>query len=302
MNIWRNFLLPMAFAALAAACSTDEQPLAPQEITLTTPVLTLADASAGAAVSRAGEATVPMSEVSMMELYPHLTKGMGQEPVGKQGEYIYSSSVGWNPYNTLTVTSGPGAYYAAARATVSLKANEDERPLISSLCYTWQGSLLASEDGTFVLDGAMTPVTAAIWVKLKDANGNDITEADELGSYDIHYTGVESSLDPIYKEISEGSYGYVLEARNVVHKLTSDKVFGWWLPATYGTADGSSWELFSIVHSGTTYPVAYTGQLTLEAGKLYTFTVQLNADKHATLVGNVSVSDFATGQEINIER
>lgn len=299
MNILRNFLLPMAFAALAA-CSTDEQPLAPQEITLTTPVLTLADASAGAAVSRAGEATVPMSEVSMMGLSPRLTKGMGQEPVGNQGSYVYTPSEGWNPGNTLTVTSGPGAYYAVAYALVYLVETE-EGTFIENLRYTWQGSLLASEDGTFELDGAMTPVTAAIWVKLKDANGNDITDADELGSYDINYTGVESSLDPIYKEISEGSYGYVLEARNVVHKLTADKVYGWWYPSTYGTA-GGSWELFSIKHNGTTYPVYYTGELTLEAGKLYTFTVQLNRDKQATIVGGISVSDFATGEQINIER
>lgn len=294
-NIGKTILLVAAIAAFTA-CSNDEQL---QEITLTTPVLTLADASAQAVLSKAGVGDVAIEEVNSISLFPRLTRGMGKETVGNLGSYQYNADT-WSSDDALTVTSGPGAYHAAANALVSLNAKEGERPAIDNIYYTWQGNLLAREDGTFELDGAMTPRTAAIWVKLKDANGNDITEASELEDYNISYTGVDFR-DINYTEGSEGTYSYEFMAIDIEPALTANLHYGYWYPATYGTA-GGSWELFSIKHNGATYPVYYTGELTLEAGKLYTFTVQLNRDKQATIVGGISVSDFATGHEINIER
>lgn len=54
----------------------------------------------------------------------------------------------------------------------------------------------------------------------------------------------------------------------------------------------------------TTWTVSYPAdQLTLEAGKLYTFTIGLGKDAHITLAsGAVTIADWATGSEINVGR
>ena len=56
--------------------------------------------------------------------------------------------------------------------------------------------------------------------------------------------------------------------------------------------------------TATTWTVNYpAAQLTLEAGKLYTFTATLGADAHITLdAGAVNISDWSEGDQINIGR
>ena len=71
------------------------------------------------------------------------------------------------------------------------------------------------------------------------------------------------------------------------------------------TPDGTLQPYSSAVPLRTTtwtvnYPAA---QLTLEAGKLYTFTATLGADAHITLdAGAVNISDWSEGDQINIGR
>ena len=72
--------------------------------------------------------------------------------------------------------------------------------------------------------------------------------------------------------------------------------------------DGFTWsnDAFDYVplSPATTWTVSYPAtQLTLEAGKLYTFTATLGADAHITLdAGAVNISDWSEGDQINIGR
>ena len=117
-------------------------------------------------------------------------------------------------------------------------------------------------------------------------------------------------------------------------QLTTDAV-GYYTPGTYPATweDGdvlvtsgaptAPWPLFEVTYCkdgfewsstvndyvplgpATTWTVSYPGeqQLTLEAGKLYTFTAALGADASITLdAGAVSISDWIEGETINVGR
>ena len=110
---------------------------------------------------------------------------------------------------------------------------------------------------------------------------------------------------------------------------------GYYTPGTYpatweennvlvtSAVPGSAWPLFEVTYCkdgfewsstvndyvplgpATTWTVSYPAeqQLTLEAGKLYTFTATLGADACITLdAGAVSISDWSEGDQINIGR
>lgn len=82
------------------------------------------------------------------------------------------------------------------------------------------------------------------------------------------------------------------------------------------TTPSNAWPLFEVTYckdgfngstplgSATTWTVNYPAkQLTLDAGKLYTFTATLGADAHITLdAGAVSISDWEDGSIINVGR
>ena len=117
-------------------------------------------------------------------------------------------------------------------------------------------------------------------------------------------------------------------------QLTTDAV-GYYTPGTYPTTweEGGKlvpsatptapWPLFEVIYCkdgfewsstvndyvplgpATTWTVSYPAeqQLTLEAGKLYTFTATLGADASITLdAGAVSISDWSEGETINVGR
>ena len=96
-------------------------------------------------------------------------------------------------------------------------------------------------------------------------------------------------------------------------------VWGDYIPVTYpateqngqlvtAAAPSAPWPLAEVIYSSggssTTWTVSYPAQqLTLEAGKLYTFTIGLSKDAHITLgADDISIAPWQTGTPIHVGR
>jgi hypothetical protein len=92
-------------------------------------------------------------------------------------------------------------------------------------------------------------------------------------------------------------------------------VWGDYIPVTYpateqngqlvtAAAPSAPWLLAEVSNGGTTWTVSYPAQqLTLEAGKLYTFTIGLSKDAHITLgADDISIAPWGEGTPIHVGR
>lgn len=339
----------MAMAALAlTACQQEQDDLSPAAIELTTPVIELNDVQAS--TRAALDATTVIG--ANINLYLHDSEA--RKFSGRRGVYSddnFSDGINWTANPSVTVTGGEGDYRAGISATISLNATET-MPIIANALYAYRGSINVEADGTFTPDDTLEPYSAAVLLKLKDADGNIIdpvkydtpdgenTEGamDNGSVYLIKPVGLTMMdgfvADTEGQSFPNGTANPVPNAiTSLAYLLTYDYANGDFTPGTYpatwterilvtsatpSTAwplfevtyckDGFEWTNAGLVPKGTvttTWTVNYPAeQLTLEPGKLYTFTATLGANAHITLDAeeSVTISDWATGETINIGR
>ena len=315
MAIKNNIIAIGIFTLLMlSACTADNNPVAEQEITLTTPVIELGEVSASA--SRASGAWDDMVSKASIYLYMHDSADREYKPE-RRGDYSFDAVDGWtlsypDQFPAPIVTGGEGSYRAGIDARIYLKAN-DNMPVIEHAIYGYRGSINVQANGTFAPAAALEPLTAAVLVKLKDANGADISPVTEGNKYRIEQVSFKN-----FKKFKEGDDGQSYpngtaapefdDALIINHNLLS-YANGNYLPGTYPAgllfnvkycADG----FIGATAQGdnvTTWQVSSSSDITLEAGKLYTFTITLGKDAHITLAsGAVTIADWATGSTINV--
>lgn len=336
----------MAMAALAlTACQQEQDDLSPAAIELTTPVIQLDGVQAS---TRAAQSMESVASSAGIDLYLHDSEA---REASRKGRYSYNSS-NWTAYPSVTITGGEGDYRAGISATISLKATET-MPIIANALYAYRGSINVKADGTFTPDDTLQPYSAAVLLKLKDADGNIIDPVkydtpDGENTEGAMDNGSVYLIKPVGLTMMDGfaagSDGQRFPngiADPVPDAITWSPVYlhstahGNYTPGTYPatwenrvlnsstTAPSTAWPLFEVTYCKdgfeydedyelvpkgtvtTTWTVSYPAtQLTLEAGKLYTFTATLGANAHITLdtEESVTISDWATGSEINIGR
>lgn len=257
---------------LPTACTSDDAVESREEITLTTPVLQLEGAEA-----YTGSRLVTRKFTSGT-LHLDLLQS-DQTTVHRSGEFTYANPA-WTVTTPVSVSGGTGDYYAQMRLEATLDANHLSTPTIQNGIYTYAGTIDVEDDGTFTPGGDLAIQTAAIMIELKDANGEDLAFP---GDYSIQLVGI-----PVYESQTTNTYSY------------DNVACGNYSPGEYGAAD-TSWPLLKVTANNVTWTVNYTGILTLDAGKLYTFTVTLGGDSQVTLgSGSVTISGWTAGDQIII--
>ena len=342
--------MTMMMAALAfTACSNDDDTLtAEQEITLTTPVIELSGVQAS---TRAAQSLESVAGWANIALYLHDSEAR-ENNQNREGYYLLSAPNNWNANSSVTVTGGEGHYRAGVFANINLNAT-DVMPEIINAIYAYRGSVNVKADGTFTPDGTLQPHTAAVLLKLKDADGTDIDPmGNDATSSKVNWnvylikpvglalmnsfvpTDTNGNVDWNGQYFPNGTAAPVPNANTSPAYYLANASSGNYTPGTYpatweendvlvtSATPGRAWPLFEVTYckdgfewsddaldyvplgTATTWTVSYPAtQLTLEAGKLYTFTATLGADAHITLdAGAVSIRDWSEGETINVGR
>ena len=344
--------MTMMMAALAfTACSNDDDTLtAEQEITLTTPVIQLSGVQAS---TRAVQDMADVASRAIITLYLHDSEAREYNQ-NRAGDYVnsdLSNESSWTANSSVTVTGGEGHYRAGIYANISLKAT-DAMSEIRDAVYAYRGSVNVKAKGTFTPDGTLQPYSAAVLLKLKDADGKYI---DPMG-YDttsgkVNWTvylikpvglalmngfvptDANGNVDADGQYFPNGTAAPVPNA-NTWPAYYLSTANGNYTPGTYPAtwennvlvtsgAPSNVWPLFEVTYckdgfklnddasdyvplgTATTWTVRYPGeqQLTLEAGKLYTFTAALGAYAYISIkASDVSISDWSEGETINVGR
>lgn len=339
----------MAMAALAlTACQQEQDDLSPEAIELTTPVIRLD----GVAASTRAALDANVANYAGINLFLHDSdaRECNDNRIGYYDGTFYDG-INWSANPSVTVTGGEGHYRAGIFATIHLKATADMLA-IENATYAYRGSVNVKADGSFTPDGTLKPYSAAVFLNLKDADGNiidpfmydtsDGMEADGAKPngkvYLIKPVGIarmagfapdsddqvfpNGIADPVPYAITHSAYELTSSARG---DFTPGTYPATWRDRLLVTSaiPSTAWPLFEVTYckdgfiydeegelvpngaTTTTWTVSYPAQqLTLDAGKLYTFTATLGADAHITLdaASAVSISDWATGEQINIGR
>ena len=329
----------MTFLALPllmlSACSQDDTLTAEQTITLTTPVIELSGVQAS---SRAESSLAGVASGAQIVLYLHDSDKREYDREGNYYDSDFSDGINWTANPSVTVTGGEGSYRAGIYANISLKATAD-MPEIGGAIYAYRGSIDVGADGEFTPGGTLQPYSAAVLLKLKDADGN-VINPDGIDVFYIEPVGLAMMSGFVPTDAdgnvdrTNGQYfpngtidAPVRDASSWPSYKLASYALGNHTPGTYpatwennvlvtSAAPSNAWPLFEVIYckdgfngstplgSATTWTVNYPAQqLTLEAGKLYTFTATLGADAHITLdAGDVSISDWEDGSTINVGR
>lgn len=348
MAIKNNIIAIGSFTLLMlSACTADNNPVAEQEITLTTPVIELGEVSASAsrAVTHAGF-------VSDTYLHVWLHNSDARVEAESRHGYISYSEVDecWYKTQPVSVTGGEGNYRAGIIVPVSWGNynNGDFVPKLAYAIYGYRGSISVTANGTFTPADKLVPYSAGVQVILQDANGSEISS---IGNYYTikpvglarmameqyrGYTDLDVDLPQSFVEgddgerFPNGTAPAVPAAKTFPSMIYNDVACGFITPGTYpatwteggaltsSAAPSAPWSLFEVTYcaegfessngdyvpKGTisTWTVSYPArQLTLEAGKLYTFTIGLGKDAHITLAsGAVTIANWAAGSTINV--
>ena len=324
-NIWMIMTLPLL---MLSACSNDTDAVT-EEITLTTPVIELGEVSASASRVAVDDSKVTGATVN---LYLHDSE---ERRLNIRGNYTYSIdsySSKWDVNTPVTVTGGEGAYRAGIEATISLKG-VNSMPAINKAKYAYRGIINVNADGSFIPVEALKSYTAAVLVKLKDANGTDIASSNNYCIKPLCFlqmTGFAADDDaPAFPngttepKLSSTEYSSYIYKNSTSITANGDITPGIY-PAT--CVDGqlvsstvtAPWTIFEVTYckdgfnndgtpkseTKTTWTVNYPdNQLSLEAGKLYTFTVTLGQDSHITLDAQnaVTIAPWEEDEDIVIQ-
>ena len=333
-NICKMTLLALPLLMLSA-CSQDDTLTAEQTITLTTPVIELSGVQAS---SRAESSLAGVASGAQIVLYLHDSDKREYDREGNYYDSDFSDGINWTANPSVTVTGGEGSYRAGIYANISLKATAD-MPEIGGAIYAYRGSIDVGADGEFTPGGTLQPYSAAVLLKLKDADGN-VINPDGIDVFYIEPVGLAMMSGFVPTDAdgnvdrTNGQYfpngtidAPVRDASSWPSYKLASYALGNHTPGTYpatwennvlvtSAAPSNAWPLFEVIYckdgfngstplgSATTWTVNYPAQqLTLEAGKLYTFTATLGADAHITLdAGDVSISDWEDGSTINVGR
>ena len=321
---WRNLFLLSALSVLFfSSCSNDTDAVT-EEITLTTPVIELGGVEASASRAAASKLEDVASNV-VAYLCLHDTE---ERKENREGGFRYDDS--WTVENPVSVTQGPGAYRAGMYAYVSLKANQsNDMPAIGNAVYGYRGSVQVESDGSFTPSGALRPYSVAVMVNLHDANGNLIEKygnkylIDRVGLAGFYSFASDDAGQNFPNGTSEPIAGAFEAGREFYNELVDGRICPGTYPATWAfnsplvtqPVPEQPWELFKVTYceqgftgyepngTATTWTVSYPAQqLTLEAGKLYTFTITLGKDAHITLdaADAVSIAPWGQGSTINV--
>ena len=335
--------MTMMMAALAfTACSNDDDTLtAEQEITLTTPVIQLSGVQASTRAAQRLESVASSATITLY-LHDSEARECNRNREGDYVNSDLSNESSWRVNESVTVTGGGGHYRAGIYANISLKAT-DAMSEIRDAVYAYRGSVNVKADGTFTPDGTLQPYSAAVLLNLKDADGNDIDPDNYNEAEGDYTNGLLYLIKPVGLALmngfvptdADGQFFPNGTADPVPNANTwpANQLFsfalGYYTPGTYpatweenellvtSATPTSPWPLFEVTYCkdgfnndyvplspATTWTVSYPAtQLTLEAGKLYTFTATLGADACITLdAGAVSISDWSEGETINVGR
>lgn len=342
--------MTISIALLLTSCTQDDTLTAEQEITLTTPVIELSGVQAS---TRAVQDMADVASSAIITLYLHDSEAREWEyNQNREGNYVLNAPNDWTANSSVTVTGGEGHYRAGVYANISLNATAD-MPAITDAIYAYRGSVNVKADGTFTPDGTLQPYSAAVLLKLKDADGNEIdpdgTDAtsskENWNVYLIKPVGLalmngfvptdaNGNVDVDGQYFPNGTADPVPNANTWPANQLFSFALGYYTPGTYPatwsnngpletlTDYSQPWPLFEVTYCkdgfelsstvndyvplgpATIWTVSYPAtQLTLEAGKLYTFTATLGADACITLdAGAVSISDWSEGETINVGR
>lgn len=256
---------------LPTACTSDDAVESREEITLTTPVLQLEGTEAYTGSRLASR------RFTSGTLHLDLLQS-DQTTVHRSGEFKYANPA-WTVSTPVSVSGGAGEYYAKMCLDATLYEETQTPSTILNGIYTYTGTIDVTSDGTFTPGDDLEIQTAAIMIKLKDANGEDL---DFAVGYSLQLVGV-----PVYGGQTAAEYAY------------GNVAYGNYSQGTHGS--DTSWPLLQVTANNVSWTVNYTGTLTLQAGKLYTFTVTLGGDSQVTLGSNsVTISDWTTGDQIII--
>ena len=288
-------MIALGATFLLAAC-TQSDDLAPQPITLTTPVVTID------AMADTRSASTPGMQYAI--LYLNLLDEDAQPQA--QTAFAYNGSA-WSLFDdAITVTAGAGDYRASTYMSANLAEVPGTRPTITEILYAYTGYIGVEEDGTFAFGSALKPATAAIHLTLKDADGQVISTDTPGQDIEVKWSVLKQVSDitalnearprPQNPVVSTDD-SFVRTGGNIRYvDIGGSRSIGCFVPGTYGTA-GQGFELFSIKLTDDNgnlkgiWSIGYPDALTLEAGKLYRFTATLGRD--ATLAtDNITIAPW----------
>ena len=288
-------MIALGATFLLAAC-TQSDDLAPQPITLTTPVVTID------AMADTRSASTPGMQYAI--LYLNLLDEDAQPQA--QTAFAYNGSA-WSLFDdAITVTAGAGDYRASTYMSANLAEVPGTRPTITEILYAYTGYIGVEEDGTFAFGSALKPATAAIHLTLKDADGQVISTDTPGQDIEVKWSVLKQVSDitalnearpqPQNPVVSTDDSFVRTDGGTRYASIGGSQSIGCFVPSTYGTA-GQGFELFSIKLTDDNgnlkgiWSIGYPDVLTLEAGKLYRFTATLGRD--ATLAtDNITIAPW----------
>lgn len=292
-----------AMMIILAACNKDAAPDTSHEIVLTTPVIELGEVEA-VATRAAAEGTVTGGTLTL-----YVQNAERQEM--NNGTFELGTE-GWAVSKQVAVTGGAANYYAGLVAEVDIEAC-GTIPAITDAVYAYRGIVNVHEDGTFVPVGKLDVMSAALEVNLIDAQGAAIDVTD--GKYIVEPVGLRKMAG-----FSNGYPNTTADPELAVSQypvIGASVVNGNYAPVTYSSdVEGTtSWQIFTITYCEFgflnnepkgpyfTWNVNYDGELQLEAGMLYTFTVNLpdsqvitkgSAAESSAHIASAQVVDFSS--------
>lgn len=302
----KKYIYLSAMVLTLMACAKEEGMKQSDELQLTTPVVEINAISS--IVTRSGGADFSEAE---LRLYIHDSE---DRVLDRKGVYAYNGS-SWTSDPSVILKEGAGNYRAGLLATVDLVASGDI-PVIQNAYYGHRGSISATANGMFAPSVAMQPLSSAVRFTLKNYTGAAVVP--QQGQYIIEPVGLAKIDSYDESGYPNGNADFAPSAKDseVMDALESygDFICGTypatWENGNFTTADvpTEAWTIFRVTYCANgfneqneplgayfVWNVNYPAeQLTMEAGKLYNFTVTLSDPAAATKSADLALDVMLT--------